>query len=210
MRLFVAVPVPGDVRRALADAVADWRAGRARHGEAGAADGGSGTAREGRKPPSGRGAGSPGADGWRWTRPEGWHVTVAFLGQVPDGDVERVAPAVRAGIADASPFVLRLGGLGRFGARVLHVAVEDEPPGALATLGRHVQAAVAAAGLPVQEREVRGHLTMARSTRRARIDHVPAIDVPDRSWRAETVHVEVSRPQRGGARYETLASVPLE
>jgi 2'-5' RNA ligase len=106
---------------------------------------------------------------------------------------------------------LRLGGLGRFGARVLHVAVEDEPPGALATARRGTsRRRWRRPGCPSSEREVRGHLTMARSTRRARIDHVPAIDVPDRSWRAETVHVEVSRPQRGGARYETLASVPLE
>jgi RNA 2',3'-cyclic 3'-phosphodiesterase len=179
MRLFVAVPVPEEVRRALAGAVDGWRAGCA-HDE-----------------------------GWRWTRPEGWHVTVAFLGQVPDDEVQRVEPAVRAGVAGASPLTLRLGGLGRFGVRVLHVAVEDEPPGSLVALGRGVQAAVAAAGLPVQEREVRGHLTLARSTRRGRIDHVPAIEVPERSWRAETVSIEVSRPQRGGARYETLASVPL-
>jgi RNA 2',3'-cyclic 3'-phosphodiesterase len=179
MRLFVAVPVPEEVRRAVARSVDGWRAR------------------------------SDGAARWRWTRPEGWHVTVAFLGEVDDADVDRVPPAVRAGVAAAAPLVLRLGEVGRFGSRVLHVAVDDDPPGALAALGRDVQAALSGSGLPVQEREVRGHLTLARATRHGRIDHVPDLEVPARSWCADAVSVEASRPQRGGARYETLTRIAL-
>jgi RNA 2',3'-cyclic 3'-phosphodiesterase len=179
MRLFVAVPVPDEVRRAVARSLDAWR----------------------ERP--------DGAEGWRWTRPEGWHVTVAFLGEVDDAEVDRVVSAVRAGVTPTPPLLLRLGEVGRFGSRVLYVAVDDEPPGALAALGRDVQAALSGEGLPVQEREVRGHLTLARATRHARIDRVPDLEVPARSWRADGVAVEVSRPQRGGARYETLARVAL-
>jgi RNA 2',3'-cyclic 3'-phosphodiesterase len=178
MRLFVAVAVPDEVRRALAAAVARTRDDGVGHG-------------------------------WRWTRPEGWHVTVAFLGEVDDAEVDRVGAAVRDGAAGTPPLSLRLGDVGRFGRKVLHVAVEDEPRGALSRLGEDVQSAIARAGLPVQRREVRGHLTLARGTRRGRIDTVPAVAVPEASWRATAVGLYVSEPQRGGARYGLLASVGL-
>lgn len=194
MRLFVAVPVPDVVRSALADAVAAWRA-------------------------SARGAVDAAlAEGLRWTRPEGWHVTVAFLGEVDEPDLDAVVAAVTAGTerfrtagdaAGGAGLRLHLGAPGRFGARVLHVAVEDDPPGWLAALGEDVQAAIAQAGLPVQRREVRGHLTLARSTRQQRVSGVPELEVPRGSWTAAEALVEASRPQRGGARYETLAAVPL-
>jgi RNA 2',3'-cyclic 3'-phosphodiesterase len=184
MRLFVAVPVPTEVRDGLARAVAAWRA-RASGPDAEA------------------------ADGWRWTRPEGWHVTVAFLGEVDDADVPQVESTLVAGARIGSPLTLRLGEVGRFGARVLYVEVLDDPPGALARLGEGVQAALADAGLPVQRREVRGHLTLARSTRRRRIDHLPRIAFPARAWTATQAVLEASRPQPGGARYTTLATVPL-
>jgi RNA 2',3'-cyclic 3'-phosphodiesterase len=183
--MFVALVVPSDVVAALAAAVADWR-DRACGAEARL------------------------ADGLRWTRPDGWHVTVAFLGEVGEDEVDSVAPVVRAAVDGTPAPTLRLGRPRRFGSRVLHVAVDDAPPGALAHLGATVQASMEAAGLPVQRREVQGHLTLARSTRQARVERVPAIDVPAASWRAGSLAVQASRPQRGGARYTTLAEVPLD
>jgi RNA 2',3'-cyclic 3'-phosphodiesterase len=182
MRLFVAAEVPGEVRRALAGAVEAWRD-----------------------------AAPDAGDGWRWTRPEGWHVTVAFLGEVDESEVEPVIDAVRAGVAGTSALSLslRLGEVGRFGSRVLHVAVDDDPPGSLAGIGRGVQTALAEAGLPVQQRDVRGHLTLARSSRRRRIDAVPPLEIPERTWHVGEVGLYESRPQRGGARYGLLASVGL-
>ncbi|MFE6050883.1 RNA 2',3'-cyclic phosphodiesterase [Kitasatospora sp. NPDC056446] len=66
----------------------------------------------------------PGADRLRWTAVEGWHLTLAFLGEVP---AERL-PGLEAGlaaVAGAHPaHRLRIAGAGRFGDRVLWAGVE--------------------------------------------------------------------------------------
>lgn len=184
MRLFVALPVDEAVRAALAAAVEPLRPG-AREASAGQ---------------------SP--HGWRWTRPEGWHVTLAFLGEVEPDRVADAAPACAGAAAGTGAIELRLGGLGRFGRGVLHVAVEDRPAGAVANLGARVQDALAAAGVPVQQREVRPHLTLARARRRAR-PTLPALEPPVGSWVVDEARLYASHPGRGGAVYEVVERLPL-
>ncbi|PWS40443.1 RNA 2',3'-cyclic phosphodiesterase, partial [Streptomyces sp. ZEA17I] len=62
----------------------------------------------------------PGARDLRWTRPEDWHVTLAFYGEVPDEDVR---PELEARLGRAAhrtePFRLRVHGAGHFGGRAL-------------------------------------------------------------------------------------------
>ena len=68
----------------------------------------------------------PGADRLRWIRPEGWHLTLAFLGEVDDALLpelrERLARAARRHPA----LRLRLAGGGRFGDRVLWTGVAGD------------------------------------------------------------------------------------
>lgn len=177
MRLFVALPVPDDVREALARVVEPVRRDRG---------------------------------GLRWTRPEGWHLTVAFLGEVDEARVGEVTQVLAAVAAQHAPVVLSLDGPGRFGKRVLWVGVDDVPTGAVAALGAVLQQQLAAAGLPVQQREVHAHLTLARAGR-APVDHdtTTAVEVPDRRWTAAELVLVRSRLGGGPARYEELASAPL-
>lgn len=179
MRLFVALGVDEEVAADLLAATAPWRAGERAE-----------------------------AEGWRWTRPEGWHVTLAFLGRVDDdliGDVVRTAGAAARG---AGAVTLTLDGLGHFKRRVLHVALRDRPSGAVARLGASIQEALAAASLPVQQREVTPHLTLARARRRAR-PSVPELDVPQRSWSVDQARLYASHLHPEGARYEVLERLPL-
>ena len=44
-----------------------------------------------------------------------WHVTVVFLGDVPEERVDGAADAIQAGTAELAPFELRLAGGGTFG-----------------------------------------------------------------------------------------------
>jgi RNA 2',3'-cyclic 3'-phosphodiesterase len=171
----------------------------------------------------------------RFTRPEGWHVTLAFLGSVPAARIDEVGVVVRAGVADAAGVIgLRVAGPGRFGRHVLWVGVADDPPGAVAALGDRLQAAIAAAGLPVQRQEVRPHLTLARGGRgrpvRARHldDLAEALDAvvgsgdaavrvggtgsgeaAGAAWLADEVQVWRSELGRGPARYHLVTRVPL-
>ncbi len=146
--------------------------------------------------------------GWRWTRPEGWHVTLAFLGEVDGRRLDDVARAVGAATTGRGPVVLRLGRPGHFGRGVLHVAVEDEPTGAVADLGGRVQEALAEADLPVRPRAVRPHLTLARARRRAR-PQVPPLAVPQGAWTVDAVRLYASRLGPGGSVYEELERLPL-
>jgi RNA 2',3'-cyclic 3'-phosphodiesterase len=185
VRLFVALPVDASVRAALSAAVESSRAG---------ADDGRDTA-------------GSGTD-WRWTRPEGWHVTLAFLGEVAPDRVTDAAWATVPVAAGTGAIELRLGPLGRFGRGVLHVAVEDRPEGVVADLGERVQTALAAAGVPVQQREVRPHLTLARARRGAR-PAVPALEPHGVSWVVDEARLYASHLGAGGAAYEVLERFPL-
>lgn len=146
----------------------------------------------------------------RWTRPEGWHVTLAFLGRVDGHRVDEVAHAVTPAVAGHGPVHLSLGGVGRFGRRVLWCGVEDDPTGVVARMGERVQAAVDQAGLPVDRRPVHPHLTLARAGKAVIDEQVVArLRVPQRSWVADRVVVYESVLGRGPARYTSVAEVAL-
>ena len=178
MRLFVALPVDEQVRRRLAAATARWRDGER------------------------------GDEGWRWTRPAGWHVTLAFLGEVDDVRAGEVAEVVGPAVAGAGAVRLALGEVDHFGHRVLHVALDDDPAGAVPRLGEAAQQALAGAGLPVKPQRVVPHLTLARARKRQR-PTLPDLPVPDGSWTVDEARVTVSHLHPTGARYEVLDRLPL-
>lgn len=101
----------------------------------------------------------------RWTRPENYHLTLRFLGEVDEEVANGLGSALQTALAGGSPFSLRLGGVGCFpprGApRVLWVGVEsglDE----LVALGASVDLALAASGLPAQNSALSPHVTLGR------------------------------------------------
>lgn len=102
-------------------------------------------------------------DGLRWSTPDQWHVTLVFLGEVGD---EARAGLVRelAGVRRPA-LTLRMDGLGVFQrVGILHAQVEVSPE--LLRLYEAVAAAVKRAGLPVEDRPYRAHITLARSRNR--------------------------------------------
>jgi RNA 2',3'-cyclic 3'-phosphodiesterase len=180
------------------------------------------------------------ADELSWTRAEGWHLTLAFLGRVEDDRLGEVVAAVQAGVGEvaaggeagrvagagssedvggvrAPRVVLRAPG--RFGPRVLWVGVAEDPDGWLRALGARIQVAIAAAGLPVERRPVRPHLTLARGGRGrpVRERHLEALqealaetpEVAGSSWGVDEAQVWRTELTRGPARYHVEAVVPL-
>jgi RNA 2',3'-cyclic 3'-phosphodiesterase len=154
----------------------------------------------------------------RFTDPSGWHVTLAFIGRVDELGpvVDAVAPVARR----HPPVRLGVGQAGRFGTRVLHVHLAADPASVLGELAADVQAALIDAGIEVERRTLRPHLTLARS-RRGEVTEAAdvALDAAlDRAraqlhgaavgWRSERVEVWGSHLGDGPARYETLASLP--
>lgn len=104
-----------------------------------------------------------GLPGVRWVRPENYHLTLRFIGEVPGHLAEELDLAL-AGIR-AKPFPLSLSGLGTFekGGRVqsLH-AVAERTPG-LAHLQSKIETALQRSGLPAERKRFAPHVTLART-----------------------------------------------
>lgn len=152
--------------------------------------------------------------GLRWTRPTGWHVTLAFLGRTPTDRLEDVMRALESAVGTtALPDRLQLREAGRFGRQVLLIRVADTPVGATEHLANRIRAALRETDLPVEERPVAPHLTLARARRRDRVTDaavaaVDEVDIPSAGWRPQGVELWASYVGHGSASYETLASLP--
>ncbi|MDQ7910566.1 RNA 2',3'-cyclic phosphodiesterase [Phytohabitans sp. ZYX-F-186] len=106
---------------------------------------------------------------------DNWHVTLAFLGDVPDDRGDATATAVERAAALATPFEVRLAGGGRFGRgrfTILWVGVGGDLP-SLAGLSRGVRRELKRARLAYDPKPLRPHMTVARPG--DRIDRV-AVD----------------------------------
>jgi len=152
----------------------------------------------------------PDLAGLRWSEPESWHLTLAFLGAVPAADVGRLAEALEAVDRGQEASVLRTGDVGGFPstsrARVAWYGVSD-PAGRLHSLADSVRRALA---LP-EAAPVRGHVTLGRA-RSAPLDLRPWVASarpPEGNLVVERVDLMRSHLGRGPARYEVLATIPL-
>lgn len=155
------------------------------------------------------------ARGLRWARPDGWHVTLAFLGKLADAQVGAVAEAIADGVASVDPVPdrLRVDGAGRFGRKVLWVGIDDEPSGSLVALAEAIREEIAGLGVAIDRKPLSPHVTLARAGRRA----VAAADVEacrppadSLTWRPNAVELWRSRLGEGPARYEVEATVPFD
>ncbi|WP_250279246.1 RNA 2',3'-cyclic phosphodiesterase [Frankia sp. Cppng1_Ct_nod] len=110
----------------------------------------------------------------RWTPPESWHITLAFLGEVAD----TVGPELIRRLAEVArrhpPVAVTIAGGGCFSTRVLFAGIGEAPLAPLAaTVAR--EARRAGADRIDDTRPWRGHLTLAtRGLSRAGGRHAPS------------------------------------
>jgi 2'-5' RNA ligase len=139
----------------------------------------------------------------RLTKPENWHITVAFLGDVPATRVGAASDALGEVAAAAEPLRLCVAGGGTFGGRrepILWAGIGGEVDG-LRDLARLLQRAMRRARVPVDDRPPRPHLTISRPGQR-----VPAADVAadvatlmgyaGPQWTSDALHLMLSEIQQ--------------
>ena len=147
---------------------------------------------------------------WRWTDPDGWHVTLAFVGAVDPTDVGAIADAVGHVAARVPPLRLEADRVGAFPspgrARVLWCGLGD-PSDRLVALMTAVRDALGV----VSDEVVQPHVTVARRLRRPSDVRAFLKSVKPPAGSMTVDHVEVLRSHLGGgpARYETLAAITL-
>jgi len=99
----------------------------------------------------------------RWTRVEGMHVTLKFIGQIDPERCERIIAAL-AGIQADAPVDLRFQGVGFFPSerrpRVFWCGIEASPN--LRELVADIERTLVPLGIPAEKREFVPHLTLSR------------------------------------------------
>jgi 2'-5' RNA ligase len=149
----------------------------------------------------------------RWVDPGNLHLTLRFIGEIPEAvavDVDEALLRLRA-----RRFSLQLAGTGVFGGdrpRQLWVGVERNPE--LTALHDKVEQALTRIGLPPEPRKFAPHVTLARLYNPL-ADKVAEFLAVHGGFRVEPLPVEAfsliaSYPTKAGSVYEDQADYPLQ
>ena len=157
----------------------------------------------------------------RWSRPEGIHLTLKFLGDTDVARIDAIVEALAAVTGRHAAFELPVGGLGMFpNARrpnVLWAGVADEAR-KLQKLAGDVDKAMARLGWPREKRAFKGHLTLARVKKYAGSRERRELGEQVLSLRGyeklgvlpvHTIHLMRSQLHPDGSIYTELRAIPL-
>ncbi len=102
----------------------------------------------------------------KWVNPNGIHLTLKFLGSIPEDRVPRIIQAIEGATKGISPISLRAEGLGVFPnlkrSQVVWVGVAGELE-RLIGLQKRIDASLAPLGFAPESRPFTAHLTLARA-----------------------------------------------
>lgn len=153
-----------------------------------------------------------GLPGAKWVDPGNFHLTLRFIGEIPEdvaADVDEALARIKA-----PRFVVQLAGTGVFGGnrpRALWVGVERHPD--LVRLRDKIEQALVRVGLEPEQRKFAPHVTLAR-LRDPEFDKLGHFLATHAQFRAEPLPVEqfsliASFPTKAGSVYEDQADYPL-
>ncbi len=138
MRAFVAVEIPDEIRRRIADLIQALQSA---------------------------------APQVRWARAEGLHITLKFLGEISEQQVEEIKTQLMS-VQSATPLHLQIQGAGYFpnerSPRVVWLGVESGA--ALPELASQVEKRLATLGMAEEDRPFSAHLTVGRLRRPGKLD----------------------------------------
>lgn len=157
----------------------------------------------------------------KWVRPEDFHLTLKFLGEVPVNDIYDTIVALRKACARIEPFDLVFNGLGGFPdtarPHTLWVGVTEGVEES-AELAGAIDDELFRIGFPREGRRFTPHLTIGRVKKgvvpeAGGIDSfiLPEKEIPFFGMSAvDSVCIFSSELTRGGPKYEVLEEVPLK
>ncbi len=100
-----------------------------------------------------------------WVRPASIHLTLKFLGEIKEEEIERINAQLRSVAAETAPFQLSVKKLGVFPnekfPRVLWIGIQQGHD-AVVALQQKVEEALVQLGFPAENRPFHPHLTLAR------------------------------------------------
>jgi 2'-5' RNA ligase len=147
----------------------------------------------------------------RWVPGENLHITLRFLGEIPEDRSDELVERVRGYVGPCAPFACRLASIRPFPsegrARLIAARVAPEPP--LSELHERVERGVVEAGLEADPRRFQAHITLGRARkpplRNASIETLLAPAPVE----VERVVLYRSKLSPDGARYTPLVDIAL-
>lgn len=153
----------------------------------------------------------------RWCTEHQLHITLKFLGDVPDEQIPAICEALRETAAATAPYTIRLTQLGCFPSphspRVLWCGVDDAAAATAAWVQR-ADPLLAALGFEPEQRAFTPHITLGRSRSRegagvlrrvlSECTPLPAVEMM-----VESLVLFESRLRPSGAEYHAVATFPF-
>jgi RNA 2',3'-cyclic 3'-phosphodiesterase len=162
---------------------------------------------------------APAVPGCRWTSALPFHLTLAFLGDVPNSDLSEICRVVAASAGEIEPFEIEVKGVGAFPSaikpRVIWAGVTAPNPKLLFDLQESIVYSLAGIGHRPDDQRFHPHVTLGRikHQRRGPGDLTGLIE-RNRLWSAgqyTVTDVEVFASTLGpaGSAYDVLGRGPL-
>lgn len=153
----------------------------------------------------------------KWVRPDQFHFTLRFFGELGPAEVSQAALALRRAAAETAPFRLAVAGLGAFPSlrnpRVLWAGTAEGRE-QLVALARRLEEELAGVGFARETRPFRPHLTLGRVRQGADVA-APLRDLLSRppshygAWQVERVVLMRSELLPAGPRYTVVEAAEL-
>ena len=155
----------------------------------------------------------------KWVNPDNFHLTVKFLGEIPENTLENVYSAVEKAALEAKCFDLAFQGIGVFGSsanpRVVWAGI-SEGMKELSSLASSVEKSLMVYDFPPEDRPFKAHLTLARSGKeeKTQSDQFRAAvkdgaDLKFGSVRVDSLVVMMSELKPNGPKYTPLKTFML-
>jgi RNA 2',3'-cyclic 3'-phosphodiesterase len=146
----------------------------------------------------------------RWTKPNGWHLTTAFMADVPD--VERLEEHLVEAASTVAPFRIRVASGIAFphpvAARILALGVTDGQDD-IAHLSEKSRHAANRAGAPPDGANFVPHLTLARANRGIQATKWLGVIDSFPGWSFDVDELALIQSHQVGKRYEVVARFGL-
>lgn len=138
-------------------------------------------------------------------RPDQWHLTLQFLGDVPESRLPALFDAGAVASAGAAGCDLEFEHLEYWKRPEVLCLVAGSIPVALESLVLALRRELARRGFEAESRPFKAHVTLARKVRRP----PPLVPAEPLRWAVRSLSLVQSVTERSGSRYVELASWPL-
>jgi 2'-5' RNA ligase len=153
----------------------------------------------------------------RWVRPEGIHITLKFLGDVPGSKTGEIEKNLRTVVQGLNPFSVSLEGCGGFPnlrkPRVLWIGIKEGAE-QLSRLAEDIDHLLHQIGFEKEKRSYSAHLTLGRVRSPQNMDKIieTMLTKPFQGgqFSVDSIHLMKSDLRPSGAVYAQLATIKFE